>query len=58
MDSVAYVYGGLGFFSFIPLLLLYLDVRAPRKLQTVYLEAILTRLTEIGDLDRGPLRRR
>ena len=58
MESMAYVYGGLGFFSFIPLLLLYLDVRASRKLQTEYFEAILTRLTEIRDLDAGGARRR
>jgi hypothetical protein len=58
MDSVVYVYGGLGFFSFILLLLVYLDVRASRKLQTEYFEAILTRLTEIRDLDAGGARRR
>lgn len=49
MDSVVYVYGGLGFFSFILLLLVYLDVRASRKQQGEYFEAILTRLTEIRD---------
>ena len=58
MDSVVYVYGGLGFFSFILLLLVYLDVRASRKLQTEYFDAILTRLTEIRDLDAGSARRR
>jgi hypothetical protein len=58
MDSVVYVYGGLGFFSFILLLLVYLDVRASRKLQTEYLEAILTRLTEIRDLEGGTTTRR
>jgi hypothetical protein len=57
MESVVYVYGGLGFFSFILLLLVYLDVRASRKLQQEYLEAILTRLTEIRDRDGGPARR-
>ena len=44
-----YVYGGLGFFSFALLLLVYLDVRAARKQQAEYFEAILTRLTEIRD---------
>jgi hypothetical protein len=57
MDPVVYLSGGLGFFSFI-LLLLYLDVRASRKPQTEYLEAILTRLTEIRDLDAGTPKRR
>lgn len=52
MDSVTYVYGGLGFFSFILLLLVYLDVRAARKQQADYFEAILTRLTEIRDEGR------
>ena len=47
MDVV--VYGGVGFFSFIVVLLLYLDVRAARKQQVEYFEAILTRLTEIRD---------
>ncbi|HEY5979192.1 MAG TPA: hypothetical protein VIT41_06095 [Microlunatus sp.] len=49
MDSVVYVFGGLGNFSFILLLLVYLDVRAPRKQQGEDFEAILTRLTEIRD---------
>ena len=51
MESVVYVYGGLGLFSFILLLLVNLDVRASRKLQAEYFDAILTRLTEIRDLD-------
>ena len=49
MDSVTYVYGGLGFFSFVLLLLVYLDLRSARKQQAEYFEAILTRLTEIRD---------
>lgn len=46
MDSAVYVYGGFGFFSFLLLLFLYLDVRGMRKQQKEYLDAILTRLTE------------
>lgn len=57
MESVVYVYGGLGFFSFVLLLLVYLDVRASRKLQREYFEAILTRLTEIRDREGGPTTR-
>lgn len=57
MESVVYVYGGLGVFSFLLLLFVYLDVRASRKLQREYFEAILTRLTEIRDREGGPIRR-
>lgn len=48
MDTV-YVYGGVGFFTFVLLLLIYLDLRAARKQQAEYFEAILTRLTELRD---------
>lgn len=52
MDNVAYAYGGFGFFSFVLLQLLFLNVRAARKQQAEYFEAILTRLTEIRDSNR------
>lgn len=54
MDTV-YVYGGVGIFTFIVLLLICPDVRAMRKQQAEYFEAMLTRLTELRDEARpGP----